>query len=192
MKRNLLPFHQTGWLYLLIAGWSLLYWIASQGGFNWLDQFNRERLYQAVPAQQSEQKVLRLSTALSPAESQSIIQLLSRLPAVPVVLLGSPSESLLSTLADHLATQARAAKVTVATGVTSSAAQVIQAADTTPIFIAGLDWFRFTAPEQVQWRTSTQLVYAPLMHKPDGGLPVSGGKRTKFTRHLWAKFYARP
>ena len=172
MKRQLLPIHKTGWLYLMLALWAVIYWLIDQGGFNWLNQFNRERLYQVVPGQQAQRQVVRVSSRLTSAEGDKLKQLLSRFVDVPVVLMGTPSSDLLTHLQDELIKTKRQAKVIVSTSGANSAAAVNRGNDSLPFYISGLEWFRYTEPESVQWRTSSQIIFAPLISHLREGLPV--------------------
>lgn len=162
MKHNLLPIHQTGWLYLLLAVWGGLLWFSYQGGFNWLNQFNRERLYEFMPQNQPLDSVLRVDAQLDQQNIPLLKQILTHYPDTPVVLLGEPTGELITQLQAELGGLSRSAKVIVATQAMNSSKALYRDTQNSDLLEQGIDWFRYAEPEQIRWRESTQLVFTPL------------------------------
>lgn len=173
MKRNLLPIHQTGWLYLLLAIWSVLFWINYQGGFNWVNQFNRERLFEVMPVNQQASPVVRVTTKLNLQHQSQLRQLIERHPATPIVFLGQPTPKLLTQLQTDLKNLTRQAKVIIATEATVSGKALFRESTNADLVEQGIDWLRYSEPTQLQWRESPQLVFTPIANnEQDGWLAV--------------------
>lgn len=170
MKHNLLPIHQTGWLYLLLAVWGGLLWFSYQGGFNWLNQFNRERLYEFMPQNQPLDSVLRIDAELDKQNISLLKQILTHYPDTPVVLLGEPTGDLITQLQTELVDLSRSAKVIVATQAMNSSKALYRDTQNPDLLEQGIDWFRYAEPEQIRWRESAQLVFTPLGDDSRDGL----------------------
>lgn len=167
MKRNLLPLHRSGWLYLLMGIWVMLFWLVQIGVFDTVNQFNRNLLNSIIPEQkiqdQSVEKVLQLSAPLDESQLQSMQQLLERNPQATLVILGNTSDNLLNRLASWLRQTDRQQKVIVAKNhqVSSAAIELNPQLAAWSRYI--LDWHRYPAINTPQWRTSSQLIYAPFL-----------------------------
>ncbi len=172
MTRYTLPVYKTGWFYLLLGLWGAIYWFTGQGGFNWLNQLNRERLFQASSVDLVEQKVVRLESLLIDSRFERISKVLARYPSTPVLLIGSPSAKFNEKLQKFLKKNPRKAKVTVATKQTSSASDIAELTNEKDAISNSLNWFRYPQPEQVRWRTSSNIVFSPLLSHSRGGIPL--------------------
>ena len=174
MKRNLLPLHRSGWFYMLLGIWALLYWLTQMGAFNTLNQINRNLLHSLIPNQSTqlstERQVLRLATSLSGRDFKNIQQLLLQNPQATFVLMGEVSDSLQSQLGDWMNQTQVNQRIIIAHNQQVSAAAIDLAKEPAVWSRYLLDWHRYPSINNPQWRTSSQLIYAPIGERFGDGI----------------------
>ncbi|WP_444995825.1 serine/threonine-protein kinase [Aliikangiella sp. IMCC44359] len=172
MKHELLPIHKTGWFYLLLLLWIGLGWYSVEGGFNWLNQTNREYLYQTFPDLKSNSQLIRLGTPFTKAGFTNITEVLEKYKETPVVFLGDLSPSFKLRLQKYLKAQPRDGKVILATGNVSSALNIDENELVHNWIVKGINQIRYPSHIQMKHLTSNQVIYSPLMVDQQGGIPL--------------------
>ncbi|TQV74565.1 serine/threonine protein kinase [Aliikangiella marina] len=179
MKRNLLPLHRSGWLYLLMGIWGLLFWLNQTGAFHSANQINRNLLQSLLPSHQttelSESSVVSLSTSFTGDELDKIKKLALSHPETLIVLMGNIPESLLAMLSNWTNQAPLKQPIFIAKKQQSSVSAISVGSETSIWTRYLLDWFRFPPISAPQWKTSNQLVFAPLgidANNVGGGVPT--------------------
>ena len=172
MKHDLLSIYKTGWFYLLRLLWVGLGWYSLSGGFNWLNQVNRERLYQTLPSAKASSQVLRLRSSISKTHFDDITLILNKYEQIPVIFLGSSSLDFNAQLQKYLQNNPRSGKVILATESASSGLNIAEKEPQRSLILEGIDKIRYSSQTQVKWLTSDQIIYSPLLVDRQGGVPL--------------------
>ena len=163
MKRNLLPLHRSGWLYLLVGIWVMFFWLVQTDRFESINQVNRNLLQSLLPEpslqKRTEKPVMHLISPLDLSDFQSIKSLVLRNPQATVVLFGNVSEDLLSELTNWMSQIPKVPKIIVAKEqqTSTSAIEIVSEPLWSRYF---LNWYRYPSIKEPQWRTSSQLIFA--------------------------------
>ena len=162
MKRNLLPLHRSGWLYLLVGIWVMFFWLVQTDRFESINQVNRNLLQSLLPEpslqKRTEKPVMHLISPLDLSDFQSIKSLVLRNPQATVVLFGNVSEDLLSELTNWMSQIPKVPKIIVAKEqqTSTSAIEIVSEPLWSRYF---LNWYRYPSIKEPQWRTSSQLIF---------------------------------
>jgi len=171
MIKHFLPFHKTGWFYLLLALWGVCYWLVNEGGFSRLEKFNREQLHNFIAPQHGTKNVIHLEAFLSSLQFENIKKLLQQSSNTPIFIIGKPSSNFIHLLQSYLMNNPRKGSVVISTHATSSGAMVEESNNNNLVDFSA-NWLRNMNQSNIHWRTSSNIIYAPLIRNKNGSIPL--------------------
>ncbi len=126
-KLKYLSLRRTGWFYLLLLALGLVAWLQFSGQFAWLNQWNRELLYQALPQTEIPSKLLQVELSVghdqleNGADIEKIRSMLEKFPDSQWLVVGNRLQKKVSQVVEEallnrrgkiiLATQLKASRV---------------------------------------------------------------------------------
>ena len=172
MIKYFLPFHKTGWFYLLLVLWGVCFWLMSEGAFNRLEEFNRKQLYQSTSSINENAQVIHLKANLNTLQFENIKTILQQNLKTPVFIIGNPSNNFIHLLQKHLMDYPRSGGVVISTRLASSGAKVEELNKSASIIDSSARWLRNISQNNIHWRTSNNIIYAPLLANKNGSFPL--------------------
>ena len=163
MNKLILPFHKTGWLYLILLLWLGSYWYQSEGGFSEIKQFNIDLLFKSKgdASKGSPNNIANIQSTFEDHDLDDIIEILDLYPNATVALLGNLSKSFTQKLQTYLESHPRKSKLIIGSGNWSSALSVAGNEEVTIDSV--LDSIRYTNNPKVNRLTSSHFVFTPIV-----------------------------
>jgi len=161
MNKPLLPFHKTGWLYLILLLWFGSYWYQSEGGFDDLDQFNIDLLFKSnKDTKDFPQTIANIRSSFKEHDFENIVQILSMYPDTSIALLGDLSKSFNLKLQAHLEANPRKLKLIIGSQNLSSALSIAGKEEVNLDSV--LDSIRHSDQTNVNRLTSPHFIFTPI------------------------------
>ena len=92
--KNPLPIYRTGWFYLLVIALAAVSFAIYEGKFSAVDQWNREVLYQLMPASARDSQIVEVSLPSSGQLQNTISEISARFPQSTQIILGSQENAM--------------------------------------------------------------------------------------------------
>ncbi|WP_196138907.1 serine/threonine-protein kinase [Aliikangiella sp. G2MR2-5] len=161
---RVLPFHHTGWFYLLLICFVAVFGLLWGGQFSVVEQWNRDLLYRVFPQQENTSKAASVKVELS--DRESLIRLINRLPQTKFILSSKAPEKWLNSIAGVLESSVGKNQldnlVILSTRQTTENGLFARADSWTFI---GHGWRYLQDDKELTWRTDNDVVVAPLMSR---------------------------
>ncbi|MGB0936193.1 MAG: serine/threonine-protein kinase [Colwellia sp.] len=161
MNKPLLPFHKTGWLYLIVLLWVGSYLYHAEGGFDDIEQFNIDLLFKSKKDTKDFPKTIaNLRSSFKGNDFENIEQILAMYPDTSIALLGDLSESFNVKLQAYLENNPRKLKLIIGSENFSSALSIAGKEEVNLNSV--LDSIRHPEKVNVNRLTSPYFVFTPL------------------------------
>jgi hypothetical protein len=161
MNKPLLPFHKTGWLYLILLLWFGSYWYQSEGGFDDLEQFNIDLLFKSnKDTKDFPQTIANIRSSFKEHDFENIVQVLTMYPDTSIALLGDLSKNFNLKLQAHLEANPRKLKLIIGSQNLSSALSIAGKEEVNLDSV--LDSIRHSDQTNVNRLTSPHFIFTPI------------------------------
>jgi hypothetical protein len=164
MNKSLLPFHKTGWLYLIILLWAGSYLYHQQDGFEEIEQFNIDLLFKSKGGTKDlPNTIANISSTFKDENFNNIKSVLALYQETPIAFLGELSDGFIDSLKTYLKANPRKSKLIIGSHNFSSSVSVTNKDEIN--FNSVLDPIRYNNRTDIKRHTSSLFVYSPLVNE---------------------------
>ncbi|MBU2871352.1 serine/threonine-protein kinase [Colwellia sp. E2M01] len=174
MIKRILPIYKTGWFYLILLFWGVLYYSVSVGGLNGINQLNIN-LLEKITTDDSKNNsafvnkasslvatdILTLHASFDEDEVTDLIKLLAYHPNSQIVLQGVQSKAFINKLRQYLIKKPSKNKIIIESAHLLSAQPLTVSS---AMFLSSvLNWFRFEQSPNTVVHVSKYFIYTPFL-----------------------------